>query len=832
MGAYKEVYQPSLKNFLPSQEKFLQLWRSLETKAFSGISSTKALEKEVPLVRLEGLYRSLFNRETIDLKSANALFSSHGIQFSQHIAPVDLDSTLAHEMAHVLIEEICPGKFTGSFLIHETLAQWISGDFNRISYRSSQFAYSQKARSWLTEWKDHPLEQQTASYAVARLLLHVNPSPGPIHDFVSESFLHCRAEDFDVKSSQNRLLTLLTQTQWDHHESLKKPAETPDIFLVDGLSMEPILDKGKTKQAFPPGSILKPLLIAQIPDLRLSTVKGSSDYWNCHKGAYPAEANWTWQKALIHSCNGFFLEHPRLKFFNFKGWINLLDEFKVHHPFTSDDIRNPEKVLQVSLGLVPGISITPTQVVGLYRWLYDHSPEIALALVETSSSGTLNEAKSSSWFYDQNFALKTGTLRNSLNQPLDAWIVGLGPIKQERVGPDFVFAIHGNGQAPLSLLPHAEEALKKLKAGVGFPTKVQILSQFNFEANLEIFCKNQIYALTESAQVTPSNFMLPKTVQGIAKVVFPHPELKQILLTCYEGPLKIRDRRQPSKTYDYYGRLRVLPPDETYQNTSPWPVSSHRAHTRRGSPLVIETSARHYLKNVIASEYPNGYEATLKVLALAVGYNAQSSRHGERPLCDSTHCQVFSSSHKLGTILQQKRLNEIVQWSLSVLLPTGLKHPSMEAVTNAQCAPRDWYPFSVGGLKEWMRDVSQKEIATAFNLTEPEKIHVSLNHLHLATDQPPEISLIVSHRYGPLKVPCEVFRNQLRLPSCPLRVIPESNAFRFFGRGEGHGQGIDLKESDLRAGRGDSEQDIFKRYFPRSPPFCKLQWASSSFTNP
>jgi hypothetical protein len=809
----------------------MQLWHSLETQAFSGTNPREKSQLEVPLIRLKTLYNSIFSKDVTPLGSVNALFSQHGIQFSEYIRPADFDSTLAHEISHVLIEEICPGKMTADFFVHETISQWISRDYVRVSYSSSQFAYSQKAQSWLREWKDHSSEQKTASYAIARILLHIKTSQTHFEDLVSDIFSHCRSEKFDLKTYHDRMILMFTESRLNYDRSQEKPAQNPDLFIVDGLSMEPILDSGNTKSAFPPGSVLKPLLIALIPELRVPSSQGASIYWNCNRGSLPTDLQWSWQQALIHSCNGFFLEHHRLKYFSFKGWIDLLNEFKVEHPFTSDDVQNPNKVLQVSLGLTPGMRITPLQLVGLYRWLYDHSPDIILALLETSSTGTLREVGESSWFYDQKIALKTGTLRNNLNQPLDAWIVGLGPIKKEKFGPDFVFAVHGNGQAPPSLVPHVLKTLKTLESGVGFLTKVQILSKHEIASGLEIRCKNQLYALTESAKINISDTLLPKTVVAIPKGDLQYPEIKTSLLTCYEGPLILQDQLRTAKSYEYYGRLRILPPQHSYQNSFPWPVSSSRAKTRKGSSLVIETSARHYIKNVIASEYPNGYEATLKALALAAGYNAQSHRHDDRPLCDSSHCQIFSSSQKLMKTLKQNRLNEIVQWSLKAISQSLHNQAIMEKKLDNECAPRAWYPFSLGGREEWSQNVSHGEIAAAFNFPDSKNIGVSFSTPETSEDLSPTKYLLVHHRYAPLKMTCETFRNQMKLPSCPQKIFPQENSVRFYGRGEGHGQGIDLKESDLFAGRGFSGEQIFKRYFPKAPPFCHSKLLSNALIN-
>ena len=54
------------------------------------------------------------------------------------------------------------------------------------------------------------------------------------------------------------------------------------------------------------------------------------------------------------------------------------------------------------------------------------------------------------------------------------------------------------------------------------------------------------------------------------------------------------------------------------------------------------------------------------------------------------------------------------------------------------------------------------------------------------------------------ELPCEALRGPLRLPACPERAAARGGALVFEGRGQGHGEGLDVewaKRSGLDADR-------------------------------
>ena len=68
--------------------------------------------------------------------------------------------------------------------------------------------------------------------------------------------------------------------------------------------------------------------------------------------------------------------------------------------------------------------------------------------------------------------------------------------------------------------------------------------------------------------------------------------------------------------------------------------------------------------------------------------------------------------------------------------------------------------------------------------------------------------------YAPRRFPCEVLRNQLRLPSCPEEVRAVGGEIVFRGRGEGHGEGLDLTSASAAAAEGADFRALLARAWP------------------
>ncbi len=737
-----------------------------------------------------------------------------GIGLWQGLSEQNKSSVLRHEIGHQFLEQLCPGRISMP-AVHEIFAQWISGDFNRIAAYSSEFAYGHLAALWLKEknlfTESLDPESNKISYALGRILMEKSKSESLISHLINITRF-CLKDEFDGSLAARAIFTELLGSE------IKTPIlkGDPDILVVDGLSLEPLLAVGKTKTPFAPGSILKPLLVSLVKELRLPTMALSSPYWQCGRsgklvplGATREPMLWTWDQALIHSCNGFFLEHREVKKFDLRPWAALLTQFGVKHDLNKDfkiesnGSPNDQNIgiLQKSIGLVPGLEISVEQVLGLYRWLYDRAPDIAYSLLKTPLQGTLRDHPQSRWFVENGFALKTGTFRTTGSEPHDGWIVAVGPLTDKPDNPPLLGVIHGAGQAPNELLHNLAKHLKSHVAGaevVRGDAQVQILGGLVHPGPMKLSCAHQLYQIKELPPHEKIDGLRPKTIIPTKKSVLRTTEPG--LYTCYQGPITISLTNQNKIRYRYFGRLRVDPLDSNLPNRFSLPVTERRAGARQGSSLVIETSLQHYISNVVSNEYPDGYRATLQALALAVGLNSRSRRHEARPVCDTSHCQIFGGQYpsrwNRPDSSRKMRLFEASHWALTQL------------ARDSTCRSDDWYPFSLGGGKHWQHRRPLNQVAASLGVGLPlAKIMV-------------RSQVEVAHGQGVLSLSCEVFRNQLRLPSCP-HVAQMADGFAIFnGTGDGHGLGLSLIDADLLAARGKDAVEIFRRYFPLYPRQC------------
>ena len=100
---------------------------------------------------------------------------------------------------------------------------------------------------------------------------------------------------------------------------------------------------------------------------------------------------------------------------------------------------------------------------------------------------------------------------------------------------------------------------------------------------------------------------------------------------------------------------------------------------------------------------------------------------------------------------------------------------------------RDWLPFSKGGSEPWVRAVSVPGLRHAVG--EPSILDIRRQRTRTG-------SIVIHLMYGETEetVPCEVFRNRLKLPSCPevIRYDEGQDLWHFSGIGEGHGEGLSI----------------------------------------
>ena len=241
-------------------------------------------------------------------------------------------------------------------------------------------------------------------------------------------------------------------------------------------------------------------------------------------------------------------------------------------------------------------------------------------------------------------------------------------------------------------------------------------------------------------------------------------------LLCAGGPWRIRlPGGAPPRPYA--GLLRHDRRAGAGQSRAETTPREQRA--RRGSDLVLTTTRLAYAAGVVAAE-----DAALRgepriALARVADANGAHPRHPGRPCCDTTHCQAF-----LGTAAPAREDRAALQAPLRV---------------------ERWLPFSRGGVERW-REV--RSLAAVRRV-----LGEGARDLRFAAGQ---VSFAASASDGDQRweehrtLPCERLRGPLKLPACPERAAPEGEALVFTGRGQGHGEGLDV-EWARRSGRTAAE---------------------------
>jgi hypothetical protein len=245
--------------------------------------------------------------------------------------------------------------------------------------------------------------------------------------------------------------------------------------------------------------------------------------------------------------------------------------------------------------------------------------------------------------------------------------------------------------------------------------------------------------------------------------------------TLPEGAVSIRA---------YHGTLRVESPPAAPPSSVPLRAGSARA--RAGSAFLLDTSVLSYVTSSLLSEAPAAHGELQKALALVVRSNRLAGRHGDRPPCDTTHCNLFGQDGAATRAARTRaRAAAAATASLEIAPPS---------------AGRAWLPFFLGGRGAWRESRRAEEIRAELGLPAPPERIALLADAVLAV--------------GTQRVPCETFRNQLRLPSCPEAIETTGDVFVFRGAGEGHGAGLDVTAANAAAAEGADFRALLARAYP------------------
>lgn len=708
---------------------------------------------------------------TVGLADASSLLRDLGrsrssrIELNGSLPRAAADATFRHELAHVFLESRCPGLARASPLLSEAFALHASGDAPRRLADAGGFPGLAAARDWLVlNAGDAAADERAATRALVRVL--GRGGAGEPWDAVFAGLLGgCRDASFSTSRALADFLDAVRGADED------PPVSRADFLLLDGLSGETLAADGRTGARFPAGSILKPSLVAAVPALMEPRAARDAAAWRC-PGPPARGERMTWEAALQRSCNGFFLDFPSGTEDAFAAWEDTLGRL---------GFAAPPRTMEGRIGLLGDYGASAAEVVRLYSWLDLASPHVVDALRMTASEGTLAPAAEAPWFAARGIALKTGTVRGARSEPLHAWIVAVGP-RSPAGTPAFVAALHATGRATSSLLPELRRRLAAALTGLESPADVQVLGLVppgsvaaGCAAGIPLAVREPggAWRLEEPGAVRPMGALGSGgacACPGSALVLsFPGAD----------GTPRVRA---------YHGTLRVEPPPPGEPHAGV-PLRARSARARAGSRYVLATSLLSYLTSSVLSEAPSAHTEVQKALALAVASNRLSRRHGERPPCDTTHCSLFGHDERVPARTRQRARAAVANVGGLTLEPPA--------------SGRAWLPFFLGGRAPWTEVRSAGEVRAELGLAaDPARL------ARLADGS-------VEVEAGTVKrVPCEVLRNQLRLPSCPDALEEAAAGFVFRGAGEGHGEGLDVTAANAAAAEGADFRALLRRAFP------------------
>ena len=219
-------------------------------------------------------------------------------------------------------------------------------------------------------------------------------------------------------------------------------------------------------------------------------------------------------------------------------------------------------------------------------------------------------------------------------------------------------------------------------------------------------------------------------------------------LLCAGGPWSVRVAGSPPRAYA--GAFAWRPPPERQPEVG---ETARQTRARRGSDVVFLTTLASYVAGVLAAEHDGLQGEARMALVRVVAHDTGASRHAGRPVCDTTHCQVFRGTARASP--EDRRVLSLPR------LPT-------EA----------WLPYFRGGREPWTARRPAGQVRAI--LGEVTALEGAGQQLQATTPS------------GTVTRPCEPVRSALRLPACPRSAEFGGQTVVFRGEGQGHGLGLDV----------------------------------------
>ncbi len=687
-------------------------WAAVEAM----LAAATATEGAASLPSADSAVQPVRIKPAVKLPPAESGASRLGIielrQSQPGVADHELLVSLRHEVAHQFLLQRCPAA-SDDRLFHEAFALVASGEKER--WNDGRYLSTPEAHRLVQRGQ---LDTPTARRALARLLAESGQTwPAPM---------------------ARRLMLCATDARWIPLAltELTQPYVAADALVVlSRHSGEVLRASGEASLPMPYGSTLKPFLLAGHLDAapRLASDPRRPE-WLCGDDLPPVIDART---ALLRSCNGYFLD-----------WAANDATAASLHDFAPLLVRlglgrAPADMSEV-LGIRPTLALSPWALAQAYRVLAAAHPELVALMRQNASEGTLAKLKASPALAA--FATKTGTVRDSLSRPALGWLVA--------ISDDLVVVKTVKGRQPRDFAAGLAKEIQTVAAGQE-RAEVQTFALL-LPWQVEARCAGLGVARGRSLVITPSAFS-------------PLPQLlEQGEAMCLGAPWSIRFPGVASEGRPYAGVFALLPAPRSDAGSG---ASAKQARARRGSDIVFTTSRARYTAGVLLAEDAKISGDARVALGRVIAHNVAHSRHPGRPVCDTTHCQVF-----MGTPAPWAGDDQI----FAGVPPGG-----------------DWLLFSRGGSEPWEDSRSRPEVENVLGSNATGLVIADGQLLYRRTVAAGDSTYDES-----AAMPCDLLRSRLKLLSCPERIAFAHERFTFSGRGQGHGQGLDVewaKRSGLSA---------------------------------
>jgi hypothetical protein len=655
----------------------------------------------------------------------------------------ELDASMAvsirHEVAHQVLLLSCPNA-AGDRLFEEAFALAASEELPL--WRDDEHHLSTpKALETLRAARS--LDTRAARLALARLLADAPPTTSGLPAALERRVARC---------ASGARWTPIALEELAGDSALGDDA----LIVLSRHSGEVLHAEGAVHQAMPFGSVLKPFVVAGAGQQNAPTLRPdpSRAEWACGDGLPEALGV---EMALIRSCNGYFLDWGQR--------APAIAGFGAYGPILLElGLSSVPRDIAEAIGIDRTLTISPWAVAQAYRVLAESDQEILRVLTRTPLEGTLSKLAGAQQVFGVSF--KTGTVRDAASRPALGWIAA--------VSQDRVLVMVRKERAPRTFFSDFVAAYER-SARRGRADQA---------ANVQVF------GLLSPETVRASCVGLPVIAKEHEPAIAPPGEEKLLALVergsalCLGGPWRVQIpsalvSRGPGR--DYAGVFGFSPHRGEPGDAD---ATERQRRARRGSDLSFRTSLLDYTLGVIdAEDGPIRGEAR-RALAQVIAHNAaETSRHGGRPVCDTTHCQAF-----LGTRIGKPADAEL-------LGGTGLIDAS------------GWLLFSRGGEEPWQERRTREEVESALGRGATHLSFEGSEVRYLREDSDGEARFDQQIELG-----CERVRSPLRLPSCPSVATETAQGFLFQGRGRGHGQGLDLEHAKKS---GQSAQAILDQAYGR-----------------